>query len=283
MSLRNHLFVPIVFSALAILAGCGGSGSIAKVTPPPSGSFSLSNLNGTYVFSIVGNDTAFDFVAMTGTFTADGSGAITGGALDINDSGFTAPIINNPITGGSYTVTGDGRGQATLTTSTPFGSTLKVDFALSSSAHGLVTEFDANGSGSGSFDLQTSTTQPPAGNYAFGLSGISNVSVTTGAGLPAAAAGLITLDAGGNATGQLDYNDNGSPTLLTINSGSSVLSGTTPGTATLSTSSGPLHFDVYTVDATHMKLIETDGFPILAGDLFVQSSSTFPAAQIAVT
>ena len=283
MSLRNRFIVPIVFSALVILAGCGGSGSTGKVTPPPSGSFTLSNLNGTYVFSIVGSDTAFDFVAMTGTFTADGSGTITGGALDINDSGFSAPVTNNPITGGSYTVSGDGRGQATLTTSTPFGSAIKVDFALSTSEHGLITEFDGNGSGSGSFDLQTSSTQPPAGNYAFGLSGISSVSVTTGAGIPAASAGIVTLDAGGNATGQMDYNNNGGPSLLAITSGSTVLSGTTPGTATLVTNIGDLHFDVYTVDATHLKLIGTDGFPILAGDLFAQSTSTFPSGQIAFT
>jgi hypothetical protein len=62
-----------------------------------------------------------------------------------------------------------------------------------------------------------------------------------------------------------------------------VLSGSSPGTATLMTGSGNLHFDVYPVDATHMKMIETDGFPILAGDLFAQSSSAFPSGQIVFT
>jgi hypothetical protein len=284
MSVRNRLAVPIVFSALAILAACGGSGgSIGKINPPPSGAFTNSNLNGTYVFSITGNLTTFDFIAMTGTFTANGSGAITGGAMDLNSSAFSAPITNSPITGGTYTVTGDGRGQATLNTSTPLGNAIVVAFVLSTSEHGLITEFDGNGSGSGSFDLQTSTAQPAAGRYVLGLSGISGVSVSTG-GIPAAAAAIVNLDANGNATaGTMDYNNNGTPSLLTINSGSTVLSGTSPGTITLVTSSGTLNFNAYPVDATHLKVIETDGFPILAGDLFAQSSSAFPAGQIVFT
>ncbi len=285
MSVRNRLVVPVVFSALVILAGCGGSGSIAHITPPPSGAFSNSNLNGTYAFSIAGsvNDPLSDFIAIAGTFTANGSGGITGGALDINTSALTSAVTNNPITGGSYTVTSDGRGKATLNTSTPLGSSIIVDFVLSNSEHGLITEFDGNGSGSGSFDLQTSTAQPAAGRYVLGLSGISSVSQTSGASFAAAAAGILNLDASGNATGTMDYNDNGIPSFLTINSGSTVLSGTSPGTITLATSAGTLNFNTYPVDATHLKVIETNGFPILAGDLFVQSNSAFPSGQIVFT
>jgi hypothetical protein len=284
MSLRNRLILPVILSSLAVLAGCGGT-SNPVVTPPPSGSFSNSNLSGTYVFTIIGSvsDATSDFVAITGTFSANGSGSITGGTLDANSSALSAPIINDTVTGGTYLVTADGRGQATLTTATQiFSGSLKVDFVLSSSAHGLITEFDTNGSGSGSLDLQTSTSQPAGGNYVLGLTGISGVSVTTGSGTAAASAGVVTLDGSGNATGSMDYNNNSTPSLLTINSGSSVLSGT-PGTATLVTGSGTLNFDVYPIDATHMKVIETDGFPILAGDLLKQSSSQFPSGQIVFT
>jgi len=283
MSLRRLLFVPALFSALAALVACGGS-SNPKPTPPPSGGFSIANLNGTYVFSITGNvaDNFSDFVAITGAFTANGSGTITGGALDMNSTAFSPAVVNNPITGGSYTVTADGRGRATLTSATPFGTALTIAFVLSSSDHGLVTEFDGNGSGSGSFDLQTSTAQLAAGTYVFGLSGISNISATTGFGIPAASAGVVTLDGSGNATGSMDYNDNSTPSLFTINAGSAVLSGA-PGTATLMTSSGNLNFDVYPVSANHVRLIEVDGAPILSGDLFSQSSSSFPAGQIVFT
>lgn len=284
MSLRKLLIVSAVFSALAALVACGGS-SNPSPTPPPTGGFSISNLSGTYVFSINGNvaDQTSDFIAVTGAFAANGSGAITGGALDMNSTAFSPAVMNNPITGGSYTVTADGRGRVTLNTATPFGSTITLAFVLSSNSHGLVTEFDGNGSGSGSLDLQTSTAQPAAGTYAFGLSGVSNISVTTGGGIPAASAGVVTLDASGNATGSMDYNNNSTPSLLNITSGSVVHSGTSPGSVVLVTTSGTLNFDVYPVSATHLRMIETDGAPILTGDLFSQSSSSFPSGQIAFT
>ena len=116
MAFATRFVVPIAFSALVLLAGCGDSSGPVKPTAPPTGGFSVADLKGTYVFSIVGSDASNNFLAMTGAFTATGTAGnsgITDGTIDINDSGFSAPITNNPITGGSYTVTADGRGQAT--------------------------------------------------------------------------------------------------------------------------------------------------------------------------
>jgi hypothetical protein len=52
---------------------------------------------------------------------------------------------------------------------------------------------------------------------------------------------------------------------------------TLPGTARLTTGSGTsaitYNFDVYPLDATHLKFIEVDTQPMLVGDLFTQSSS----------
>jgi hypothetical protein len=283
---RKGVILPIVpvFLLLAFLLACGGSP--VKATPPPNGGFSNSSLKGTYVFSLTGSDSLGNFLAIAGTFTANGtggSGGITGGTLDINDSGFTAPVMNNPITGGTYLITQDGRGQATLTTATPFGSSIEVDFVLTSSQHGLITEFDRNGTGSGSLDLQSAASQPAAGTYVFGLSGVSGVNVGTGGLIPVATAGAITLDASGGGTGSLDYNNNAAESVLAINSGSTVMVGGTPGKATLVTSGGTFNFDIYAVDATHLKFIETDSFPILAGDLFSQTSSTLPSGQLVFT
>lgn len=284
MSLRKFLLVPAILSALAALVACGGS-SNPKPTSPSSGGYSISNLNGTYVFSITGNvaDQTSDFIAVTGAFAANGSGAITGGALDMNTSAFSPALMNNPITGGSYTVTADGRGRITLNTATPFGSAITLAFVLSSNSHGLVTEFDGNGSGSGSFDLQTSTAQPAAGTYVFGLSGISGISATTFGGIPAASAGVVTLDASGNATGSMDYNNNSTPSLSNITTGSFVHSGSAPGTMTLVTGGITYNFDVYPVTATHLRIIEVDAAPILTGDLFSQSSSAFPSGALVFT
>src|SRR5271169_6591435 len=170
MSLRNRLVLPLIFSSLAILAGCGGSGG-AKIIPPPGGSFSKSNLNGTYVFSVTGTDQGAAPYAIVGAFTADGNGGIKGGTLDINDAA-GGQVSNAPISAGTYTVGVDGRGTTTLVNSTGFGN-VTLDFVLEDSSHGLVTEFDSNASGSGTLDVQTSGTSP-AGTYAFSFSGYTN-------------------------------------------------------------------------------------------------------------
>ena len=283
MSIGTRFVLPVALSTLAVLAGCGGGNGTAKPTPPPTGGFGVANLKGTYVFSLTGSDatTSGNFIAMTGVFTATGTAgnnSISGGTIDINDSGLG--FTSTPITGGSYTVTADGRGQATLVTTTPFGSSMQVDFVLTSNAGGFITEFDGNGSASGSLELQTAATQPAAGTYVFGLSGIGS-SVTTLT--PGAAAGAITIDGSGTATGSYDYNNNGVPSVNTLISGSTLLAGSTPGTATFVTTSGTLNFDVFSIDGTHMKLIERDAAPILTGDLFAQTSAAFPSGQIVFT
>src|ERR1051325_6022380 len=112
MSPRHQLILPVIFSALAVLAGCGGT-STTKATPPPSGSFSNSNLNGTYVFSVAGSDSGGNYMATVGTFTADGNGKITGGTLDFNDNA-TGPAANQAVTGGNYFVGVDGRPSSQL-------------------------------------------------------------------------------------------------------------------------------------------------------------------------
>ena len=124
MSLRNRpvlsrLVMPAVLSALAMLVGCGNGSPTA--TPPPSGSFSNSNLSGTYVFSVSGTDDGGSPFAMVGALIANGTGGITGGTIDINDLGFAeqnpviAPVANAAISASSpYTVGVDGRGRSTL-------------------------------------------------------------------------------------------------------------------------------------------------------------------------
>jgi hypothetical protein len=279
-----------VLATLAVLMGCSGTN---KATPPPTGGFSDTNLSGTYVFSTSGADVDGDFLTMVGTFTACGcvGGTISAGSVVMNDPalGLVAPVPPLTITGGSYTVGVDGRGTATLTTNpaSAFGTpTIVLDFVLTSSQGGLVTEFDNNGSGSGTLDLQSSVTQAQlaagTGTFVFNLAGVSS-----SLGAPEATAGSVTLDASGNATGVQDINSDAAsnpPTApLSITSPSTVLVGTSPGTATLVTSSGTLSFAVYAISATHLKFIETDVAPVLAGDVFSQSANTFPSGPLAFT
>ena len=296
MSLRNHLILPVILSSLAVLAGCGGSGN-PIVTPPPSGSFSNSNLSGNYVFSVTGtgNDSFNDFVTIMGSFTADGNGNITGGVLDQNSTANNGLILDT-ITSGTYNVGADGRPTGNpnvptglITLQTQNSGTFQFDYVLTSTTHGLVTQFESFGSASGSLDLQANVTQADMSgrSYAFNLTGASgfgsNVcgfSAPNGAPTPFATVGAFTLDANGIVvSGVEDFNSNcfsSGSTNLAITGGDIDLT-TFPGTATLTTGTGAsaitYTFDVYPIDVTHLKFIEIDTAPMLVGDAFTQTSS----------
>lgn len=271
---------------LGLLAGCGGSSS-TKAVAPPTGGFGNSNLNGTYVFSVSGTDSQGDSLALVGTLIANGSGGITGGTIDMNDSGFAisspviAPISNSPISNSSsYSVGVDGRGTAKLNTSTPF-STIVLDFVLSSNSHGLITEFDNNASGSGTLDLQTASLSQSSltGPYAFSFSGIDTN------GNPFVTVGAFTLGATGAISGGAeDFNDADLPYTNESLGGQVTLGPASSAATTLSTSSfGNLTFDVYAIDSTHLKFIEMDSVPILVGDAYSETTSTVPTGTLAFT
>ena len=280
MSLCNRCVLPIALFALGVLAGCGSSSP--KVVPPPSGAFSNSSFNGTYVFSITGTDNSGAPISIAGSVSADGSGHVSGGTVDFNDAQ-VAPILGTAITGGTYNVGADGRATATLSTTTPFGSSLVVDFVLSSTSHGLITEFDGNASGSGTLDLQSTVTQAQlAGSYAFSFSGLD-----PGQNLPFATLGSFTLDSNGNITsGVEDFDDQGFA--YTAFNLTGTLVPQTPGapyvaTLTATNSSdvavfGTMIFDVYPVDATHLKFVEADTqtFMLLSGDAYTQTGASIP-------
>ena len=296
MSLRNRLILLIILSSLAVLAGCGSGNSNPIVTPPPSGSFSNSNLSGNYVFSVTGtaNDPPVnDFVTIMGVFTADGNGNITGGVLDQNSTASNGLILDT-ITSGTYRVGSDGRPTGNpslptglLTLQTQNSGPFQFDYVLTSSTHGLVTQFENFGSASGSLDLQANVTQADiAGRtYVFNLTGAwgvsSNVcgfSAPNNVPSPFATVGAFTLDSNGTlVSGMQDFNDNCSSSGLSnvaITAGKVDLT-TFPGTASLTTaaSTTPFTFDVYPIDATHLKFIEIDAQPSVVGDAFTQAPS----------
>ena len=297
MSLRNRLILPVILSSLAVLAACGGGGSSnPPVNPPPSGSFSNSNLSGNYVFSVTGtaNDAPVNnFVTIMGVFTADGNGNITGGVLDQNSTA-TNGLILDTITSGTYGVGSDGRPTGSsslptglLTLQTKNSGPFQFDYVLTSSTHGLVTQFENFGSASGSLDLQANVTQADIGgqSYAFNLTGawalsnnVCGFSAPNNVPSPFATVGAFTVDSNGIlVAGVQDFNDNCSSSGLSdvaIIAGNIDLT-TFPGTASLTTaaSTTPFTFDVYPIDATHLKFIEIDAQPSLVGDAFTQSSS----------
>jgi hypothetical protein len=288
MSVRNATVLLLALSTLLFLAACGSSGS-SPATPvaPPSGAFSNSNLNGTYVFSISGVDSNADPYAMVGTLTANGSGGngkggITGGTFDINDGagGFQpGASINSNST---YSIGQDGRGEAMIGTNISTLPNITFDFVLSSSSHGLITEFDSFGSGSGTLDLQASGVTP-SGSYAFSLSGAASNS-----GSPWATVGNFTVS-GGTFSGSDDFNESDLAFSGSTITGSLALGpSATPATtlAVVSSSSSSVFngtFDAVAIDATHLKFIEMDATATLSGDAYSQTSPTIAAGTLAFT
>ncbi len=275
MSVRQGFSLLLAVSSLAFLAACGGS-STPRAVPPPSGGFSPSSLSGTYVFSTTGSDSTVGApIVLVGDFVANGNGGITGGSIDAEDGGVGVQPAQ-AITGGSYTMTVDGRGLATLDTAS---GNFVLDFVLTSKTHGLVTEFDTFGSGSGVLDLQpAAVTQSAIASLTFGLTGF-------GSSAAFATAGTVSLDASGMVTaGFADFNNGGSATTnytVPTTSFITVGSGTAPGTANLVSPFGTLVFDVYAIDSTHLKLVETDGLFILTGDAYTPAT-TLPASSTLV-
>jgi hypothetical protein len=270
---RRVLTLVSALSLIVLSVACGSSNS----NPPanPAG-FSNSSLTGTYVFSASGIDSSNGApIVLTGAFAANGTGGITGGAMDAVDPEIAVDTNETLSASSSYEVNTDGRGKASLVSS---AGTFILDFVLTSGSHGLVTEFDGNGTGSGTLDLQTSITSQSqlAGSYAFTLGGFD------GNGNPFASVGAFTLDQNGNiTTGAQDFNDNDGLTLNITPSGTvTVGSGTAPGSVVLTSSSQT--FDFYPIDATHLKLVETDSSgTVLSGDAFTQSSTSLPTGSMA--
>jgi hypothetical protein len=259
---KKYFLASLAAISLIAIAGCGGGSSVSF--PPPQGTFTNANLNGPFAFSYTGSD-AGGFLAVAGSFVADGSGHITSGIEDINSG---TAVSTNTAVSGTYVVRADGRGTITLTSPTP-NSNSTLDFVIVAGGHALVTRFDNRATGSGTIDQQTTSAfsnSALAGSFAFTLSGID-----TG-GVPLAVGGIFTSDAAGDLTaGTDDSNDNGLVVTNDPMTGSIPMTSTGRGTATLNTFRGALTFAYYVVDANHLKIVETNVIPALGGEAFRQT------------
>jgi hypothetical protein len=253
---------------LALFTGCGGGNSLSF--PPPQGTFTNASLSGPFAFSYIGSDGA-GFLAVAGSFQADGAGHIISGLQDIN-SGFG--ISTNVSTTGTYTVRADGRGSINL--NSPAGNSV-IDFVIVSGGHALITRFDANAAGSGTIDQQTSSAfsnTALAGSFAFNLSGIDAVSN------PLTVVGNFTSNTSGTLTAGIeDSNDNGGVITNDPLTGSIPVSANGRGTATMNTIRGALTFAFYVVDANHLKLVEVDNSLVVGGEAFRQTGP-FSASSV---
>jgi hypothetical protein len=251
----------VTISAVTATNGAG----VANVTIV----FSDASLSGQYAFAYSGQDTA-GFLAVAGSMTFDGLGNIVNGGVEDVNSG--NGVVTNAITGGTYDVGPDGRAIVSFTTSL---ATVTFQVTVVSPHHGFLVRFDTVATGSGTLDLQNKaefSVSSIANFYSFAFSGVNSGS------FPEAIAGNFFADGNGifpngiqdvNNAGtvtQADTSLQGQVVTFDNNSGRGLLQFT-------STAKGTLSFAFYMVDRTHLKLVETDTVPILAGDVFSAPNS----------
>jgi hypothetical protein len=273
----------VVTAAVAIWGSACSSGSGPIVLPPPTGKYSLASLSGQYAFTSSGEVFAGGGVptplARVGSFIADGNGGITGGVEDVNAAGNVTNAIS--VTGGSYTVSADGRGTLTLNLGP---SSINFGIVLTSTSDGLLideTSTSAQSStGSGNFTKQSVGSflvSGIAGPYVFDFSGLD------GNGNPESFVGQFQAASGAITTGFFDDNDafqflsgaiSGSfaqdslfpSTLASFGRGVALIAGQ--------------NFVFYVVDPTRVRFISTNG-GMLSGDAVAQSN-TIPANTAAL-
>ncbi|MGB9467205.1 MAG: hypothetical protein WBR10_19015, partial [Candidatus Acidiferrum sp.] len=246
--------------------------------PPPVATFSNSDLQGQYAFSMTGTDASTNnLVPFTrvGSFIADGKGGILGGAEDINIFGSGSNEFN--FSGGGYTINGDGSGTLTLNDSS---GTLTFSVTMTSSNSGYLIDLptDFLSAGNGSFVKQNTPSfqvSGVSGNYAFDLSGIDPNQAPES--VVGQLVGQPTSSILGQFSGFADDNDG-----ATINGG-------VAGAAAISGSYAPDSLQVsdlanfgrgvftiggikgvfYIVGPNQVKLMETSSGGTLAGDAFL--------------
>jgi hypothetical protein len=263
--------------------------------------YSDASLKGPFAFAYSGG-TGANFLAVAGSFVADGQGGIVSGVEDIENFS-TGISVQISIQGGSYLVGPDGRTRASLNTGGQAGTTL--EFALISNQRALVIRFDQNAVASGTIDQQdlnalTNSNSVVSGPYVIGVAGedlnkntmgVAGKFTASGTGLISAANTIFDVNDGGTVT---------TPTTVPTSSVSisgvygfdSAFPGTGRGTLTLtltthtstnnSNSNQQLQFALYVVDSTHLRLVEIDHNALLAGDvLSAPTGNSFSGATLA--
>jgi hypothetical protein len=218
--------------------------------------------NGTYVFQIAGQPGP-NAIFYTGLLVAN-NGSITGGEQDVanylesDESGNYAYTVQETITGGSYATTPDGNLQISIQLGAYGSETLNG--TQRSGGQGVVAGIDGMAA-TGTLDLQTSMAAP-TGGYALSLFGGDEYSD------PVWIGGVVNIDSAGGISGngsELDVLDGqvglsgedmvGASTVSAPDAYGRVTIKLYPGTGS---SLQPVYLAGYIVDATHMRLIETE-------------------------
>ena len=283
---------PLVFagnSAPVTIVAYATANRTANVVAPITVTAFGSTLQGTYVLQAQGIDTSLGPHQFAGVIVLDGNGGVTSIEQTANffDQNTGSPISKTDTilaNAGSYFLGSDGRGTISVNTNDlDVGVNGIETFSLValSSSQALIAETDFNESATGTMDLQTSALTP-SGGYAFVVNGDDFSS-----GVPTAFGGIFNIDSANTISGNgsvADQNLGGTMAANQSLSGS-VSNPDAFGAVTLNLtfpgfqSTNSFQFTGYIVDATHIKLIESDnsssgGLGSTAGLAIGQGSAT---------
>lgn len=228
-------------------------------------------LVGSYAYSFAGKNSGTAYAA-AGSITFDGSGAITGGGEDINSGSASSATI----TGGSYHIGTDGRGNATVQTS---AGTETWQIVIKDNTKAYIMRADAGVTGTGTMYLQDKSKFAIAsvsGNYSLRLSGAAAGQVI---GSTAVAGAFTASGAGVISAGKLDTSAGTTATTAVPATGLYTAPVSTTGRGTLLI--GSINVAYYLVDATRAVMVETDAGKPSRGDIVKQPATTFTAGSYA--
>lgn len=246
--------------------------------------------DGTYVFSLSGQDVAGTYLYFVAGAFKVASGSITGGEQDFVDYNL-ASTVNDSISSGSVSGT-NGNIQVVINTGDAaigVAGTETLNGALVNGGRALITEFDASATSSGQLDLQTATSAGQGG-FAFFVEGGDS------SGLPAALGGVINVTGSGAISGAgsvFDINDDGGvlqnqPIDPSTLSAPDQYGRITVSLALTTSGVGGIGLVAYVVDNSRVRLVENSNDPndaffgVTGGTAFAQGSSAggFSAASV---
>jgi Putative Ig domain len=240
-----------------------------------SAAFLKAAVAGDYAFGFTGSDMAGSRLAVAGQFTADGSGSITGGVFDADDSG--TPTASGAIANTSiYNVdTATGRCSATLSGISPAPS--DYVFYIVSASKLLALSIDtASTSGlvAGEIDAQTGG---PYSNSSLNATVVMGVDTATASGSHVTL-GAVTFDGSGNASFSVDVNNAGTLIALTGN-GTYTAPDAATGRFTLTPPQGMPSLAGYLVSVNQAFVLGADS-GVTAGTFEAQSAGSFTNSSL---
>ena len=235
--------------------------------------FNNSGINGDYVFQWNGADNNGNHIANLGRFTANGTGAITGGLVDSTDG---TTLTENVAFTGTYNMSNTGRGTMQLVISGQ--GTFNFAVYVVSSNRLIIVSTDDLAAGVPiriGYALRQSggpfTNASLQGNYVFDLAGRRSADAAV------ATTGLLSSNGAGAITGMLDRNDN-----YVISAGQSYTATYTVaanGRGTISSSALPTTIFYLTGDGKAM-LMEGPGASVQTGSMEQQLAAPYSTANL---